>query len=153
MQIPLTTFQMMMLPTIRQLVAGKAWLPVSYVMAHVRIESGWNPTIVSTDGEGSVGLMQVVPGTVQQMLADGLITAAQVDQTGPANSLATGIAYIGWCRAYLMHAWGFGNSILYHPVCEAYNEGVGNVVAGRLDDTYFLKWSAAQASYAFVDER
>lgn len=153
MQIPLTTFQQMMLPTIRQMVADKPWLPVSYVMAHARIESGWNPTIVSTDGRGSIGLMQVLPATVQQMIDEGLLPATKADQTAPANSLATGIAYLGWCRSYLMRVWGFQNTIAYAPVCRSYNEGVGNVTAGRPDDAYYLKWSSAQCGYAFVDER
>lgn len=152
MQVPLTTFQQMMIPTIRGMVAGKPWLPISYVMAHVRIESGWNPGIVSTDGLGSIGLMQVLPATVQQMIDEGFIPVTKADQTAPANSLATGIAYIEWCRTYLMHAWGFG-TVLYHPVCEAYNEGVGSVVDGRTDPRYWWKWSIAQQGYAFVDER
>lgn len=153
MQIPLTPFQILMLLTIRQLVAALPWLPPSYVMAHVRIESGWDPTAVSSDGRGSVGLMQVLPATAQQMLAEGRITAAQADQSSPANSLAAGIAYLDWCRSYLMKAWGFGHTIAYHPVCEAYNEGVGNVAAGHLDNNYYLKWSVAQLGYSFVDER
>lgn len=153
MSFPLTDFQVECLGTIHGLVADKPWLPPSYVMAHVRIESGWKPTIKAADYDttGSVGLMQVSAPTVADMVRDGLIGTASYDQTVPENSLAAGIAYLGWCRGFLMQAWGFRKSILYHPVCEAYNEGPGNVLKGILDNRYFLKWAYAQQCYAFVD--
>lgn len=147
MRFPLTPFQLQCLSVIRNLVAGKPWLPPSYVMAHVRIESGWDPSIKGSDyaATGSVGLMQVTAPVVKDRGYDGM------DQTDPGVSLSTGVAQLVWCRAYLMKAWNFQHSILYHPVCEAYNEGVGNVVRGRDDSRYWLKWSAAQMGYSFVD--
>ena len=54
-------------------------------------------------------------------------------------------------RVYLMQKWGFRNSILYRPVCVAYNEGPGNVLKGEPDTAYWLKWNAAQHGYSFVD--
>jgi len=155
MRPALTDYQMSLLPVVRSLIAGKSWLPPSYVFAHVRIESGWNPTIKASDyaRTGSVGLMQVSSADVQQMVAEGYIPAEESVQTIAINSLATGIAYIGWCREFLMNRWGFHQSIAYHPVCEAYNEGVGNVVRGIRDDAYWLKWSYAQMGYSFIDER
>lgn len=151
MSFPLTLVQMECLPIIRGLVADKPWLPASYVMAHVRIESGWDPSITSSDGLGSIGLMQVLPATVQDMIRDGFIDPSMADQSVAANSLATGIAYLDWGRAYLMHAWHFTSTILYHPVCLGFNEGYGAVVQGRVDSRYFLKWASAQQGYAFVD--
>ena len=129
MSFPLTDFQLQCLGTIRALVADKPWLPASYVMAHVRIESGWDPTIVSTDGLGSVGLMQLLPSTAKEMGYD------PAEQSDPAKSLGAGVAYLGWCRQYLMKAWGFTETISYHPICESYNQGVGNTLRGIRDGT------------------
>ena len=145
MSFPLSDFQVTCLVTIRDLVKDLPWLPPSYVMAHVRIESGWDPGIQSSDGLGSVGLMQLLPATAGQM---GFDPAGQGD---PAQSLAAGIAYLAWLRRELMRAWGFQETILYRPICVAYNEGPGNVLRGRRDERYWLKWAAAQQGYAFVD--
>ena len=43
-----------------------AWLPVSFVMAHIQIKSGFDPSIKASDfaTTGSVGLMQVEAATV-----------------------------------------------------------------------------------------
>lgn len=145
MSFPLSTFQIACLGTIRGLAKDLPWLPASYVMAHVRIESGWEPAVVSSDGRGSVGLMQVLPATAKEM---GFDPAGQAD---PEQSLAAGIAYLAWLRRELMEAWGFKETILYRPICVAYNEGPGNVLRGRKDERYWLKWAAAQQGYAFVD--
>lgn len=156
MKIPLTDFQLQCLDMINALVAGDAmqWLLPSYVMAHVRIESGWDPAIKASDfaKTGSIGLMQVSTSTLSDRVADGSITKEQAaDQTDPANSLSAGIAQLAWSRRYLLRAWGL-SEVLYHPVCEAYNEGVGNVVDGKhFADRYFLKWATAQLGYSFVD--
>lgn len=154
MQFPLTDFQMAMLPWVRQQVTGNTnWCRPSYVFASIRIESGWNPTIASSDGLGSIGLMQVLPSTVQQMIDEGYIDQSQQDQAVPQNSIAAGVAYLVWIRRFLMNAWGFHDTILMHPIIEAYNEGVGNVLKGIRDQRYWYKWSAAQAGYAFIDDR
>lgn len=148
MSFPLTDLQTACLGTIRGLVADKPWLPASYVMAHVRIESGWDPAIKAGDyaTTGSIGLMQVTTATAKML---GFDPATQDD---PAQSLACGVAVLAWCRDYLMKAWGFRQTISYHPVCEAYNQGVGNTVKGQhFADRYWLKWAAAQQGYAFVD--
>ena len=144
---PLTNFQAQCLTWIEPLIADKPWLPPSYIMAHVRIESGWDPSIKASDfaSTGSVGLMQVSTPAIDQVGAIGQ------DQTDPQVSLATGIAYIAWLRSFLMFRWGFKDSILYRPVCMAYNEGPGSVLNGRRDNVYYLKWAAAQQGYAFVD--
>lgn len=147
MSFPLTDFQTAMLPVIRGLIADKPWLPASFVMAHIRIESGWDPVIKAVDyaTTGSVGLMQVTAATAKMM---GFKPA---DQDIPDESLACGVATLEWCRDYLMKAWGFRETIAYHPICEAYNQGVGNTVKGRKDERYWLKWAAAQQGYSFVD--
>src|SRR5215469_7693798 len=98
MQFPLTPLQLRVLPYVRQLVSGHGWCEPSYVFASCRIESGWRPSVASSDGRGSVGLMQVLPSTVQQMIDEGYIDQSQRDQTVPANSLAVGVAYLDWIR-------------------------------------------------------
>lgn len=144
MSFPLTPLQLQCLPIVRGLVADKPWLPVSYVFAHVRIESGWEPAVVSTDGFGSIGLMQVLPAVAADR---GFIGQSQADSS---VSLATGIAQLAWGRAFLLRKWGF-HSVKYHPVCEGYNEGYEGVIEGRQDSRYWIKWTAAQQSYAFID--
>jgi soluble lytic murein transglycosylase-like protein len=153
---PLTPIQLSSLATIRATIARygiEAWLYPSYVMAHCRIESGWDPTIRARDyaTTGSVGLMQVERATVEQLIHDYGLPATAIDQTVPENSLLLGIAALKWTRQYLMNRWGFQKTILYKPVCEAYNEGVGNVIKGRKDEAYYLKWTYAQQCYGFVD--
>ena len=143
MSFPLTAFQLQCLPIVRSLVVDKPWLPASYVFAHVTIESGWESAVVSSDGLGSIGLMQVLPSTASEFNGG--------NQADPANSLKTGVAFLSWGRAYLMGRWGFKSSILYHPVCEGYNEGYGAVAEGRADSRYWLKWCAAQEGWAFLD--
>jgi soluble lytic murein transglycosylase-like protein len=144
---PLTPFQMECLATIKRLCEPLPWLLPSYIMAHVRVESGWDPNAKAFDFDttGSLGLMQVTAAAAADRGYDGQ------DQTIPIISLATGVAHISWTRAYLMRKWGFKDTILYHPIAEAYNEGVGNVLRGRRDAAYYLKWSYAQQCYAFVD--
>lgn len=153
MKIPLTDFQVECVGTILDLVEDKPWLPPSYVMAHVRIESGWDPAVKAGDfaTTGSVGLMQVAAATLGDMIRDGLIDPSQADQTVAANSLAAGIAYLDWCRGYLMKAWGFKQTIKYMPVGCAFNIGVGNILKGIRPVRYWVKWLAAQPDYAFVD--
>lgn len=157
MSFPLTALQMQCLPIVRGLVANKLdglgdpWLPPSYVFGHVTIESGWLPAVVSTDGLDSIGLMQMQPGDVQQMIAQGYLDPSTADQTVPANSLASGIAYLTWGRADLMRRWNFQKTILYRPVCIGYNEGYAAAGMGEPDARYYLKWAAAQQKFAFVD--
>lgn len=146
MSFPLTPLQLQCLPIVRGLVADKPWLPVSYVFAHVRIESGWEPAVKGGDyaTTGSVGLMQVTARTAADRGFGGQ------DQTDPAVSLAAGIAQLAWGRAFLLRKWGY-DSVKYHPVGVGYNEGYEAVIEGRRDEPYWLKWAAAQQSCAFID--
>ena len=121
------------------------WLHPSYVMAHIEIESGWNPDAVSADGLGSIGLMQVLPSTCA---AVGM--GAGWDQRVPANSIEAGMRYLAFCRHALDLHFGAG-SVSYETIAEAYNEGIGNAIRGRPDSAYVVRWNGAQRKWAFAD--
>ena len=150
---PLTPIQFQCLTWIKQIIKERdlLWLKPSYVMAHVRIESGWDPTIKASDyaTTGSIGLMQVTAATAADMAQK--YKLGTLDQTSPYDSLLTGAMVLADYRVYLMQKWGFRTSILYRPVCVAYNEGPGNVLKGQPDTAYWLKWNASQHGYSFVD--
>lgn len=122
-------------------VRGAGWLRSSYVMAHIEIECSWQPR-PSSDGLGSLGVMQVLPSTARAMGVSG-------DQRESANSILAGMRYLSACRAILMH-WS-REWPEYELVCAAYNEGPGNVERGRSDSVYVNRWRTAQAKWAFVD--
>jgi soluble lytic murein transglycosylase-like protein len=129
------------------------WLPVSYVMAHVEIESGFNPTIKASDyaSTGSVGLMQVEAATAAQTIKQFPkgFPQAPTSQTDPYTSLCTGMLYLEVCRNYLLPI--FGAPLEYQHIAMAYNEGPGNAGAGVADPAYYYKWLSAQQRFAFLD--
>jgi hypothetical protein len=127
------------------------WLPISYVMAHVEIESGFDPTIEASDfaTTGSVGLMQVEASTAAQTIGQFPAAKLTLPQTDPYTSIATGMLYLWQCREYLLPI--FGAPLLYSHVAMAYNEGPGNAGNGVADDSYYFKWLSAQQRFAFLD--
>ncbi|HUN95489.1 MAG TPA: lytic transglycosylase domain-containing protein [Bradyrhizobium sp.] len=128
-----------------------AWLPVSYVMAHVRIESGFDATVKAGDfaTTGSVGLMQVEATTARQVAAQYPAAKLTLAQTDPYTSLCTGMLYLRDCYDYLLPV--FDAPLLYRHVCVAYNEGPGNAAKGIADSAYYYKWYSAQQDFAFLD--
>ncbi len=138
------------------------WLLPSRVMTHITIESSWEPSVQSTDGLGSYGLMQVLPGTAAQMKVQG-------SQLLPENSILAGMRYLVTCKHILQHyrdtgatvfdgqpinpAIHAGASLDYDLVCAAYNEGPGNVLKGRADARYVDAFRAAYPVWTFVDHR
>jgi soluble lytic murein transglycosylase-like protein len=64
--------------------ASASILKPSYVMAHCEIESSWRPDVLSSDGFGSRGLVQVLPETAREMGVSG-------SQAVPANSILAGM--------------------------------------------------------------
>lgn len=139
------------------------WLPPSYVMAHVEIESGFDATVKASDyaTTGSVGLMQVSAETAKATLAtygntlqaSGLIDCGPTSQTNPLTSLATGMLYLRVCYDYLLPI--FAAPLAYAHVAVAYNAGPG--ASGRLPlldasmAPYYLKWKSARQRFAFLD--
>jgi len=125
-----------------------AWLKPSWVMASIRIESGWNPTVVNATGRED-GLMQVIPGTVSQMAAQyGL--GSLLPQTDPQTSILCGMCYLDYGARYLTQKW-MVHSIPLSADIEAYNEGVAAAAAGKMVPTYWMKWAFAQQGYNYVD--
>lgn len=139
------------------------WLPISYVMAHAEIESGFDPAIKASDyaTTGSIGLMQVSAETARETLAAygpalraaGLIESGPTSQTDALTSLATGMLYLRVCYDYLLPI--FKAPLAYAHVAVGYNAGPGN--AGRLGlqealaNRYYLKWLSAQQRFAALD--
>jgi len=128
-----------------------AWLPISYVMAHVEIESGFDPAIQARDfaTTGSVGLMQVRASTAEGVYKMYPTLDWSKGQADARTSLLTGMLYLRICRNAVLPT--FGNPLLYRHVCMAYNEGPGNVIDGRDDSAYWFKWLSAQPRYAALD--
>jgi soluble lytic murein transglycosylase-like protein len=128
-----------------------AWLPISYVMAHVQIESGFDATIKGADfvTTGSVGLMQVEAATAAQVVGQYPAAKLTLPQTDPYTSICTGMLYLRDCYNYLLPI--FGAPLLYKHVCMGYNEGIGNAGRGVQDTSYYYKWMSAQQIYAHLD--
>ena len=132
-----------------------AWLPLSYVMAHIEIESGFDPAVKAADfaSTGSIGLMQVTRTTAAETIAAFPAAGLGGPQTDPYTSICTGMLYLATCRDYLLPI--FRAPLSYAHVCVAYNAGPGN--AGRLSlhqalgNRYYFKWRSAQARFAMLD--
>jgi len=118
----------------------------SGVMAHIQIESSWEPEVGDhVDSFGSAGLMQVLPSTAIQMG----VTGSMLD---PQNSIRAGMLYLNNCRTILGHYRAKAGGVLtIQDVVAAYNEGPGNVMRGRADPHYVDEWEAAQKQWAYVD--
>lgn len=139
------------------------WLPISYVMAHAEIESGFDPAIQASDyaATGSVGLMQVAAETAKETLtaygpalrSAGLIDTGPTNQADALTSLATGMLYLRVCYDYLLPI--FKAPLAYAHVAVGYNAGPGNAahmqVQEALANRYYLKWLSAQQRFAALD--
>lgn len=144
----LTPVQQTALTTAQRLIATDprynkgAWIKPSYVMAHCEIESEWSPSVHSSDGLGSIGLMQVQPAVAES-------TGVRGSQASPAVSVETGMRVIAMDRAFLSKRLGKVPS--QRQLVMAYNEGAGAVAEGRDDPHYYDAWAKAQSTWAFVD--
>jgi soluble lytic murein transglycosylase-like protein len=134
------------------------WLPVSYVMAHVEIESGFDPNIYAGDYQttGSAGLMQVeraTAGDIQREYAHlanvALNSDGSLNQLDAYTSIVTGMLYLRTCYNYLLPI--FKAPLAYRHVCMAYNEGPGNAGKGIQDTSYYYKWLSAQVGFSALD--
>lgn len=139
---PLTAAQTTDLALIRKIFGENphlAYIDEVWVMAHCRVESGFNAAAVG--GSGSLGLLQVIPSTALQMGEAG-------SQLDPETSLRTGIKYMDFCARDIIRVWsakygGNINSVARSAVVEAFNEGQAAVEAGKRDDIYWYKVYAA----------
>ncbi len=147
----LSPFQMECLGWINGIIAarsGFAWFKPSWVMATIRIESGWNPLVVNEPGRQD-GLMQVIPSTVAEMVARYQLGAIR-PQTDPQTSIETGMCFLDFGARELERKW-MVHSIPLSADIEAYNEGIAAAAAGRMVTPYWLKWAFAQQGYAYLD--
>lgn len=113
------------------------YVTLQAVMAVAQIESGFREEVVSSDGRGSVGLMQVLPATARDMGVLG-------PQSDPYCSFEAGIRYLNWCTLVLRQ-----HKCLDETWIEAYNVGAwGYVAKGRRNPRYSEKWVAAKKRWA-----
>ncbi len=147
----LSPFQAQCLGWINGIIAsrpGFAWFKPSWIMATIRIESGWDPLAVNAVKRQD-GLMQVIPSTVAEMVAQYQLGAIR-PQTDPQTSIETGMCFLDYGARQLEQKW-MVHSIPLSADIEAYNEGIAAAAAGKMVTAYWLKWSFAQQGYNYVD--
>jgi soluble lytic murein transglycosylase-like protein len=98
-----------MLPLVQR-IAPNYGLPPLLVLGLIKVESGFNPRIVSR--AGAKGLMQVMPRTAQHMKCDG-------DLFDPATNIDCG------CRVLQTYLKRYDGDVIFGLA--AYNAGPGNV--------------------------
>jgi hypothetical protein len=127
--------------------AYAAWMKPSYLMALIQEESGWNKDILSADGLGSIGLMQPLPATAREAATEAGITGSMHD---PSANIRVGM----WCfhQKHRFLAARLPRPLQLDDVVAAYNEGEGNVLKGRADQSYVDRFHRYQAVFAFVDQ-
>lgn len=98
--------------------ARRAGVPVAWVNAVMRVESGGRTMLTQTQpmvsSKGALGLMQVLPGTYQEMRTQYRLGADPFD---PTNNIKAGAGYLRWLRGK------YG----YPTMFAAYNAGPGQV--------------------------
>ena len=125
-------------------------------MAHVQIESGFDPTIKGSDfaTTGSIGLLQVTTSTLGDVRRDypSAATVLAQPQINPLASITAGMLNLSIIRNYLRPI--FGTPLAYKHVCMAYKAGMGAIGRGEVTDAdmaYYIKWLSAQQKFAFLD--
>jgi hypothetical protein len=117
-----------------------AYLDPAWVMAIMKIESGFNP-LAGPNGQGRYdGLMQVIPSTAQDMAAAYGIPVEP--QTTPMVSILSGTAYLDASARDIIKKRNAVSLPLW-DLAQAYNEGMGAVEAGKLDQVYLTKFEVA----------
>ena len=121
--------------------AAKAGLPYALVDAVMKIESGYDPSVVG--GVGEIGLMQVRPGTAAMLGFKGL----PGELADPATNIHYGATYLGqaWhmtkgdvCRTLMKYRAGTGEemmsalSVSYCARARAHLVAVGSPLAAMI---------------------
>ena len=136
--------------------AAKAGLPYALVDAVMKIESGYDPSVVG--GVGEIGLMQVRPATAAMLGFKGPPDALH----DPATNIHYGAAYLGkaWhlangdvCRALMKYRAGHGEemmsalSVSYCARARAHLVAIGSPLAGAITpaDLVAVNQAAAEA--------
>lgn len=94
-----------------------------FVMAVVRVESGFSQTALSH--RGAVGLMQLMPTTAREIAPKVGLNAAELNLQDPETNIRVGVKYLDLLRQE------FGNDTV--AVLAAYNAGPGKVREWRRD--------------------
>lgn len=98
--------------------ASAKWnVPAEYIAAVIDAETGgtWNPNLTSSDGLGSYGLGQFLPGTAQSLGVN----------THDTNSTIDGVGH-------LLHD-NYAATGNWDDAIAAYNTGLGGIVKGKPD--------------------
>lgn len=138
-----------------------AWLTVSDVMAHIQIESGFQPAVKASDyaTTGSVGLLQPTRVTAASILmlyakeikASGL--PVKSDMTDPLSNIVVGMLTLYDLKGPLGRR--FGNPLSYCHLAVGFN--AGQAAAERLSYAqacafpYYIKWASVHPTYEFLD--
>jgi soluble lytic murein transglycosylase-like protein len=117
-----------------------AYLDPAWILSIMKIESGYNPTVINATGRQD-GLMQVEPPTAQDMAR--LYGVPEAPQTSPMIAILSGTAYLDHCSRSLIKALNTTSLPLW-SVAKAYNGGWGNLVPGAIPSA---RWLAAVARY------
>lgn len=123
------------------------WHDPRDVLAIIKIESDFDPNAYRAEpqiGDASYGLMQVLTGTAADMGYRG-------DPSGlfdPQTNIRVGMSYMRWIWDYL--ARELGRDPTEAEWISAYNNGVGNVRAGRLMLSYVSRFNQARENFAFA---
>lgn len=113
----------------------------SVVFAVMEIESGFRETVHSTDGLGSIGLMQVLPSTAREMGVYG-------PQSDPDLSILAGMRYLSACARVLK----LNDMFTVHGMVQAYNVGAAGYVRGRRNGVYLRKFLRAHDRWLYLDD-
>ncbi|WP_329102211.1 lytic transglycosylase domain-containing protein [Micromonospora sp. NBC_01699] len=123
-------------------------VPLNLVKAVAWQESGWQSNIEACDG--GVGLMQVMPGTAEQVNNR---FGQSYDIREYRDNAKLGANYLAWLIKYLGDLSGLGYDVkvtdcvdhvdpcMLNAVISAYNMGPGTVLVERPDGTYDLRVS------------
>lgn len=132
-------------PLLGQTVEARYWadhwaeaysLPRELVHAVIEVESGWNPTAVSS--AGAVGLMQLMPDTATIF---GVRNRFDV-----AENIRGGAAYLAWLRVHCGNDWRL--------VVASYNAGHGRVLRRGLNyDSAEVRTYVERVAYAYRRNR
>lgn len=123
----------------------------SHLVTYAYVESSFQPYVTRNESGGrkSVGLMQTLIGTAQDMYNKGYKAVGEPNEEtlkNPIISMYFGAAYIQWLkRNYPRMAYAYGNYEEFF--IRAYNGGAGwqqSEVGRNGTANYFKKWKSAQ---------
>lgn len=116
-----------------------SYVTTQAVLSIIQIESGFRPDVVSYDGRGSIGLMQLLPTTARDMHVLGR-------QDDPYCSILAGMRFLNW----LVLSFKFEERVLLPDWIVAYNVGLHGYRRGRRNERYWTKYMRARTRWAAI---